>query len=160
MLRYLLVIVASLEFSVLGCGGKAADEPPVGKATSATSTPLENVARGLDDAMNRESALREKLKTDLSPVVNLATAKMKAAVAENLGSDAADKAKISADAKSVKSFGPDKWEVRGQFKGPDKNGVLIERNWTASIELAFGDLQCMSVKLDEPPSKPIKSPSF
>ena len=97
---------------------------------------------------DEEAAFLEKLKTDPQPLFDRAIANVKKSLAETAGDAAADAASITVDKSSLKTFGPEKWTVRGNLKAADKDGNPKDTTWEVTMQIMFGTLQTRLVDLE------------
>ena len=141
-----------LFFVLCGCSQQSA---PQGNGTPSPTAPpavgspewAKTVSSALEKQKAEEDALKNKLKSDKTPVIELAIEKMRNATAEQFGSEASKAAAITAEPSGIKAFGEEKWEVTGSYKGLDEKDKAFEAQWTAVIQLMFGKLQCTNIKL-------------
>ena len=109
----------------------------------------EEVRRNMEKVQEKEEAKEEELKKDRSSIVQKAVEAMRKAAAESFGTVESHQAQIIADQTGIKDFGEEKWEVTGQYLGPDKDGKEFRASWTAKISIMLGSLQCESIKLGD-----------
>lgn len=102
--------------------------------------------------MDKQKAAEAKLKSDLaadpSPVAELALKQARGGFAESFGDASAASASITVDPSTIKTFGGEKWTVRGTYDGKDSNGKPRKTVWESTVRLMFGKLQVQAVNLD------------
>lgn len=94
-----------------------------------------------------EAAFLEKLKADPQPLFDLAIAEVKKGLAQTEGDVSADAATITIDKATLKTFGPEKWTVRGNLKAADKDGDPLNTTWEVTMQMMFGSLQTTQIRL-------------
>lgn len=135
-----------IALTLIGCTeNKPADVNPFPKElVEHANKPSANAKKEKDE----EATFLEKLKTDLQPLFDRAIADVKKSLAETVIDAAADAASITVDKSSLKTFGPEKWTVRGNLKAADKDGNPKDTTWEVTMQIMFGKLQTRMVKLE------------
>jgi hypothetical protein len=137
-------VLISLIF--IGCTeNKPTENSPVSKEFIEQ---VELVSANIEKQKTEEAAFLEKLKTDPQPLYDRAIADVKKGLAETAGDMAANAASITIDKSSLKTFGPEKWTVRGNLKATDKDGNPKDTTWEVTMQIMFGSLQTRKVDLE------------
>lgn len=135
---------------VVGCG-KAKPPSPV------NPFPPEMVKWAEQGAANaaKHKADNEKMQTDLKanpqPVLDTAMESVRNSFTKTIGDDAMKSAKIEVDPKSLKTFGGEKWTVRGSFAGHDQNDKPLATVWESTVLLSGTKLSVISNNLNVRP---------
>jgi hypothetical protein len=146
-MKRLLVGVVAL--TCLGCGQSKQE---TGAKVVVELQGLQAHADKVVSEMDKQKAAEAKLKADLaadpSPVAELALKQARAGFAKSFGDEAVATAKITVDPSTIKTFGGEKWTVRGQYDGKDGDGADRKTTWESTVRLMLGKLQVQAVRLD------------
>lgn len=147
---YRLAICAAVSLCI-GCGKS---EPSAAEATANELSKLQAHAEVVVSEFEKQEAAEKQLKDDLSkdpsPVADAALVAAKKGYAEQYGDKAIETASISVDRDSIKTFGGEKWTVRGSYSGHNATGDTVSDAWEATLRIITGKLQVFSVKLHAP----------
>jgi hypothetical protein len=121
---------------------------PDGKAITVD---VEKAAASMKKQQDAEEQLIQTLKSDHEPLLSLASEKVRSSLAETIGTEAAKSATVTADASSVKEFGPKKWKLRGTLHAVEDSGTERNTTWEVTMQVMFGKLQATIVRLDVKP---------
>ncbi len=146
MKRLLVGIVA---MACLGCGQSKRD---TGAKVAVELKQLQAHADKVVSKMDEQKAAEAKLKADLaadpSPVAELALKQARAGFAKSFGDEAVNAAKVTVDPSTIKTFGGEKWTVRGLYVGTDGGGEPQNTAWESTVRLMLGKLQVQSTRFD------------
>lgn len=150
----LLIVVVG---SAAGCSGQdskppaTSAEPTVAKEkVDPSGTPWPKNAEGwatlaeqgrIQGEKNKvaQAELIARLKIDPAPIFDVALKQINKSIARRIGDEEANKAVVSVDKGSLKTFGPEKWKVRGSFNG-NVDGRPRKTTWEAEVMAENGRL--------------------
>lgn len=142
--------LASVLVFLAGCGGakpSTAEQKLIDNVNDLQAH-ADKVVSNIEAQEAAEKKLRDDLQADPTPVADLALTKARAGYATQFGDDAAKTAQITVDSKTIKTFGGEKWTVRGAYVGKDKDGADKSATWEATVNLLLGKLSVMRINLD------------
>jgi hypothetical protein len=109
----------------------------------------DEIRRNMATVEAKEKVNVEALKKDRNAILQRAVKAMREAAAASFGTAESQEAQITTDQSGIKDFGEKKWEVTGQYVGPDKEGKKFRAPWTGTISFMFDSLQCTDIKLGD-----------
>lgn len=146
-MKRLLVGVVAL--TCLGCGQSKQE---TGAKVVVELQGLQAHADKVVSEMDKQKAAEAKLKADLaadpSPVAELALTQARAGFAKSFGDEAVAAANVTVDPSTIKTFGGEKWTVRGLYVGKDGGGEPQNTAWESTVRLMLGKLQVQSTRFD------------
>lgn len=148
MFRHASVLMFTLTLLLSAGCDQQAKKPSSGKVEFGSKEWIRKTEAAEKRQKDSEAAILKQLKTDKTPLYELAKKKIIAGIAETSGDDSAKAATVSVDKESLKTFGPQKWTLRGQLSAVDNRKVQRNTTWEVTIKLMFGSLQVTETRLE------------
>lgn len=143
------LMVGVVALACLGCGqSKQETGAQVAVELKQLQAHADKVVSKMDEQKAAEAKLKSDLAADPSPVAELALKQARAGFAKSFGDDAVNAAKVTVDPSTIKTFGGDKWTVRGLYVGKDGGGEPQNTAWESTVRLMLGKLQVQSTRFD------------
>ena len=135
--RWLLIAVLVVgcgkkyEPGTSGRGGGGDGYPSGGQEVNTLGT---KQAKTRDQLKAEREAFLAGLKTDPAPIFAKAREDVLKSVRENLGDESADAAVITVDTGSLRTFGGERWTVKGRVTATDADGKARTETWLVTLD--------------------------
>jgi hypothetical protein len=136
------LLIAFAFLILLGCG-KSETTPGLGEVKKLS----EEARTNSEKRQALQDGLLASLKENPQPIFDAALNNVKKSLPQQIGDKEASESLVTVDQKSLKTFGPEKWTVRGHFSG-QVNGKQRESIWQAEIQASGGKLIPGYLQLD------------